>query len=49
VAGILFAATSGSIFWGAAVTPLSRPLPFFGYPFLVLTFAGWIWTVVKAD
>ena len=47
VAGILFAVTSLHIFWGGAVTPLSRPLPYFGYPILVLTFAGWIWTAVK--
>jgi hypothetical protein len=45
VAAICFAITAGSIFWGVALTPLTRPLPFFGYPFLVLTFAGWIWTV----
>jgi hypothetical protein len=45
VAAILFAITAGSIFWGVALTPLTRPLPFFGYPFIVLTFAGWIWTV----
>jgi len=49
VAALLFAVTSGSLFRGDAVTPLSRPLPFFGYPFLVLTFAGWIWTAVKAN
>lgn len=47
VAAILFAIVAAQIFWGAALTPLSRPLPFFGYPFLVLTFAGWIWTVLR--
>jgi len=45
VAATLFAASSAQIFWGVALTPVSRPLPTFGYPFLVLTFAGWIWTV----
>ncbi len=49
VAGILFAITSLKIFWGQLVTPIARPLPYFAYPILVLTFAGWIWTVLKAD
>lgn len=47
VAAILFAIVATQIFLGAPLTPLSRPLPFFGYPFLVLTFAGWIWTTLK--
>lgn len=47
VAAILFAIGAAQMFWGTPLTPLSRPLPFFGYPFLVLTFAGWIWTVLK--
>lgn len=47
VAAVLFAIVATQIFWGAPLTPLSRPLPFFGYPFLVLTFAGWIWTTLK--
>jgi hypothetical protein len=28
--------------------PTSSPLPYFAYPFLVLTFAGWIWKLWKA-
>jgi hypothetical protein len=48
VAAILFATTSARIFWGEALLPISSPLPFFAYPFLVLTFAGWIWTVLKS-
>jgi len=39
----LFFVTSTRIFWGVPLTPLSSPLPFFAYPVLVLTFAGWIW------
>jgi hypothetical protein len=27
--------------------PTSSPLPFFAYPFVVLSFVGWIVTVVK--
>jgi hypothetical protein len=25
------------------------PLPTLGYPFLVLTFVGWIWRLLKTD
>lgn len=42
VAGVLMGITSASIFWGHAITPLTHPLPFFAYPVLVLTFAGWL-------
>jgi hypothetical protein len=35
------------IFWGEHVLPTASPLPFFAYPFLVLTIAGWIWTLLK--
>ena len=47
VAAILFAIGAAQLFWGVALTPLSRPRPFFGYPVLVLTFAGWIWSLLK--
>src|SRR5713226_6303470 len=49
IGAILFAVTSARIFWGEQVLPTSSPLPFFAYPFLVLTFAGWIWNVSKED
>ena len=49
VGSVLFAITSARIFWGEQVLPTSSPLPFFAYPFLVLTFIGWIWTLLKAD
>jgi hypothetical protein len=32
------------IFVGEPLTPLSRPLPFFAYPFLAATLFGWAWT-----
>lgn len=35
--------SSGGLVVGAALTPLSRPLPFFAYPFLVATLVGWAW------
>ena len=47
IAAALFAITSAGIFLGHPATPISRPLPFFAYPFLVLTFIGWIYTILK--
>jgi hypothetical protein len=47
IAAILFAVTSARIFGGEMLTPIAKPLPFFAYPFLVLTFVGWIWTTLK--
>jgi hypothetical protein len=49
VAAILFAFTSLRIFAGALLTPLSKPFPYFAYPFLVLTFAGWFWKTLKTS
>ena len=49
VGAVLFAITSARIFWGEQILPTASPLPFFAYPFLVLTFAGWIWTLLKTD
>ncbi len=49
IAAVLFAITSIRIFWGEPLSPIARPLPFFAYPFLVLTFAGWIWATLKEN
>lgn len=46
---ILFAITAARVFGGEQVLPTASPLPFFAYPFLVLTLAGWIWTLLKRD
>jgi hypothetical protein len=46
-AAILFAATALLIAWGAPLLPTSAPLPSLGYPFLVLTFVGWIWRLLR--
>ena len=43
VAALLFTAVAVQIFVGSALTPLSRPLPFFAYPFLAVTLFGWAW------
>jgi hypothetical protein len=47
ISAILFAITSGRIFWGEQLLPIARPLPSFAYPFLVFTFCGWIWTLLR--
>ena len=47
VAALLFVIVAARIFWGEQLLPTSSPLPFFAYPLLVLTFLGWIWTLVK--
>lgn len=47
VGAVLFATTSLRIFWGEPLLPISKPLPYMAYPFLVLTFIGWIWTLLK--
>ena len=47
VAALLFTVSAFMILWGAPLLPSSSPLPPAGYPFLVLTFIGWIWTLLK--
>jgi hypothetical protein len=44
---ILFLITSARIFWGEPMLPTASPLPFYAYPFLVLTFIGWIWSLLR--
>jgi hypothetical protein len=48
IAALLFAITAARIFSGAELTPLSRPLPFSGYPFLAATLFGWAWAHLRA-
>ena len=43
VTSLMFAATAIQNFSGGQLTPLSRPLPFFGFPFLAATLIGWAW------
>ena len=43
LAALLFAIVAVHGFMGYALTPLSKPLPFFAYPFLVATLLGWAW------
>jgi hypothetical protein len=49
VAALLFAATALQVFAGRALTPLSEPLPFFAYPFLVCTLLGWAWASMRGQ
>jgi hypothetical protein len=49
IASILFAVTAVRMFGAAALTPLSKPLPFFGYPFLATTLFGWAWVHVRSN
>ena len=47
IAAVLFIVTSLGIFWGEPLLPTTSPLPFFAYPFLVLTLLGWIWSLLR--
>jgi hypothetical protein len=42
VAAALFAVTAGRIFFGETLLPTEMPLPSLGFPFLVISIAGWI-------
>ncbi len=46
-AAMSFAVVAARIFSGEMLLPTTSPLPFFGYPVLVLTFVGWIATLLK--
>jgi hypothetical protein len=46
-AALLFAITAAEIAWGVPLTATATPLPTLGYPLLVLTFVGWIWTLLR--
>jgi hypothetical protein len=43
----LFAVTALLIARGEPLLPTTAPLPALGYPFLVATFAGWIWRLLR--
>ena len=43
IGALLFGVVAVRMFAGAALTPLSEPLPFFAYPFLAATLFGWAW------
>lgn len=43
IAAALFSVVALQIFMQRPLMPLSQPLPFFAYPFLVVTLLGWAW------
>ena len=43
IAAVLFAVVALQVFMQRPLMPLSQPLPFFAYPFLVATLLGWAW------
>ena len=49
VAAMLFAVVAGRIFWGEQLLPTSSLLPLFAYPFLVITFVGWMWALFAGE
>lgn len=49
ISAVLFGIVSLTIFRGIPLTPIAHPLPFFAYPFLVLTFIGWIVAILKVE
>jgi hypothetical protein len=47
VSAMLFAIVAGRIFWGEQLLPTSAPLPFYAYPFLVMTLVSWMWGLLR--
>jgi hypothetical protein len=47
IASVLFAVCALRIFAGDSLNALSKPLPYFAYPFFAVTLVGWAWTLVK--
>lgn len=47
VAALLFTGVAARIFLGEKLLPTSQPLPYFAYPLVVLTFLGWIVTILR--
>ena len=43
IAALLLGTSAVRSFGGAALDPLTQPLPYFAYPFLALTLIGWAW------
>lgn len=44
IAALMFVVFALQVFTGHELTALSRPVPFFAYPFLSVTLLGWAWT-----
>lgn len=48
IAAMLFVVTAARMLGGAPLTPLSKPLPFYAYPFFAITLFGWAWMHVRS-
>lgn len=49
LAAVLFTVVSVRIFYGDTLHPLTKPLPFYAYPFLAATILGWAWTLLRKN
>lgn len=47
IAAVLFAVVSILIFTGHPHSPLTKPLPFYAYPFFAATIFGWAVTILR--
>jgi len=47
IAAVLFIIVSFLILTGHPVNALTKPLPFYAYPFFALTLLGWAWALLK--
>jgi len=47
ISALLFVVTAFQIFTGHPATALTKPLPFFAYPFYAATLGGWAWVVYR--
>ena len=47
VAAALFTVVSIQIFTGSPINALTKPLPFYAYPFFAATIFGWAWRVIR--
>ena len=46
MAAVMFSIVSVQIFAGGSINALTQPLPFFAYPFFVVTIFGWGWKLL---
>jgi hypothetical protein len=47
IAAALFAVVAVQIFIGQPINALTKPLPFFAYPFFAVTIFGWAWKLLR--
>jgi hypothetical protein len=47
IAGVLFVVVSIQIFTGGPLNALTKPLPFYAYPFFAATIFGWAWILLR--